>query len=313
MADYYSILGVSKNANAAEIKSAFRKLAKLYHPDKNPSSNAKAIFETILKAYETLSDTHLKKKYDYTLAYQSAAPSNTNASTSTKSKTKDWTVTEEDLKRRQYYQTYYKSKQQAVKQEPQKPRYSDFKYILFATPMAIALLMFVISFFTSTPKTSIKIPESIEQNLPDTELTLKNGDTPYSGFFGITKTFNTPFSFQINNSSNYDAVIVLYNNDTDEYLQHAYLQESYFVTFNMLPTNGVYWKCILGKNWDKEKTMLNKKVIGCFDSIVQFQNWKSNPVYFKNNDYEQLTLLSVIPYNSPQKKYISNDVQFFEK
>ena len=46
MSDYYSILGVSITASSIEIKSAFRKLVKIYHPDKNPNNpNSKKIFE----------------------------------------------------------------------------------------------------------------------------------------------------------------------------------------------------------------------------------------------------------------------------
>jgi curved DNA-binding protein CbpA len=52
MADYYSILGLTKTATEIEIKAAFRRLAKIYHPDKNPNDpNAKHLFENILRAY----------------------------------------------------------------------------------------------------------------------------------------------------------------------------------------------------------------------------------------------------------------------
>ena len=65
MADHYSILGISKNASDIEIKAAFRKLVKIYHPDKNPNDpNAKKIFENILRAYNTLINPHSKKRYD---------------------------------------------------------------------------------------------------------------------------------------------------------------------------------------------------------------------------------------------------------
>ena len=65
MADYYSILGVSKNASAAEIKKAYRKLAVKYHPDKNPGKKeAEEKFKQINEAYEVLSDEDKRKKYD---------------------------------------------------------------------------------------------------------------------------------------------------------------------------------------------------------------------------------------------------------
>jgi molecular chaperone DnaJ len=63
--DYYNILGVSRNASEREIKQAFRKLARQYHPDVNPSDkSAEAKFKQINEAYEVLSDKEKRQKYD---------------------------------------------------------------------------------------------------------------------------------------------------------------------------------------------------------------------------------------------------------
>ncbi|NMB06800.1 MAG: J domain-containing protein, partial [Tissierellia bacterium] len=63
--DYYKILGVDKGASNAEIKKAYRKLAKKYHPDLNPNDNeAQEKFKDINEAYEVLGDEKKRKKYD---------------------------------------------------------------------------------------------------------------------------------------------------------------------------------------------------------------------------------------------------------
>lgn len=63
--DYYSLLGVARNATDAEIKSAYRKLAMKHHPDRNPGNKeAEAKFRTINGAYEALSDPKKRKMYD---------------------------------------------------------------------------------------------------------------------------------------------------------------------------------------------------------------------------------------------------------
>lgn len=64
--DFYGILGVSRNADAKEIKSAYRKLAKQYHPDANKGSGKDTTekFQEINRAYEVLNNPDLKKKYD---------------------------------------------------------------------------------------------------------------------------------------------------------------------------------------------------------------------------------------------------------
>ena len=62
--DYYEILGVTRGASDSELKSAYRKLALKWHPDKNKESGAEAKFKEINEAYEVLSNSEKKAKYD---------------------------------------------------------------------------------------------------------------------------------------------------------------------------------------------------------------------------------------------------------
>lgn len=62
--DYYKILGVPKYATQSEIKSQFRRLAKEWHPDKNPEPKTKEKMAEINKAYEVLSDKERRSNYD---------------------------------------------------------------------------------------------------------------------------------------------------------------------------------------------------------------------------------------------------------
>ena len=62
--DYYDILGVSRDADSAAIKSAYRKLARKYHPDVNKTKEAEEKFKDINEAYEVLSDKNKRQRYD---------------------------------------------------------------------------------------------------------------------------------------------------------------------------------------------------------------------------------------------------------
>ena len=70
---YYEILGVAKDADERTIKKAYHKLAKQYHPDRNPDNKeAEEIFKSVNKAYEVLSDADERAHYDYTLEHGGA-------------------------------------------------------------------------------------------------------------------------------------------------------------------------------------------------------------------------------------------------
>ena len=67
--DYYQILGVKSDADSKEIKSAYRKLARKYHPDVNPEPGAEEKFKEVAEAYEVLKDPGRRAEYDELRSY----------------------------------------------------------------------------------------------------------------------------------------------------------------------------------------------------------------------------------------------------
>src|SRR4051812_650728 len=63
--DYYEVLGVSREASEDDVKKAYRKLARQYHPDRNPGDKtAEAHFKEVQEAYDVLSDKDKRAQYD---------------------------------------------------------------------------------------------------------------------------------------------------------------------------------------------------------------------------------------------------------
>ena len=62
--DYYRILGISRSASRAELRKAYHRLARQYHPDVSQAPNAEAVFQRINEAYQVLSDRRRRAEYD---------------------------------------------------------------------------------------------------------------------------------------------------------------------------------------------------------------------------------------------------------
>jgi curved DNA-binding protein CbpA len=80
--DYYALLGVSRDATVTQIKRAYRKLAKQYHPDLNNSPDAAERFREITEAYDTLTDPDRRRRYDRLHGTSTGTGSNTGAGNS---------------------------------------------------------------------------------------------------------------------------------------------------------------------------------------------------------------------------------------
>jgi curved DNA-binding protein len=110
--DYYKLLGIEKTATAKDIKNAFRKLARKYHPDLNPNDkDAKRKFQQINEANEVLSDPEKRKKYDQ---YG-----------------KDWQHSDQFEKQRQYQQQPPRSSGDRFTSQQSDGDFSDFFESLF--------------------------------------------------------------------------------------------------------------------------------------------------------------------------------------
>jgi len=303
LANYYEILGVHSGAGSAEIKSAFRRLAKIYHPDKNPAG--KEHFAKILKAYETLSDPKLKSMYDYRLDYNLAINENY---ASKSNKTKTWSFDEKELKRRKYYdehiKKYAKTKETYKQANEGRTHYNEFKYILFATPIAVGLFLLILN-LASPANTALKkyVPEKEIEGPKVTSL--KMGDAPYSNYFGRNKFDTTAnFDLTVKNNTGKELIVCLFTKS--RFIRSCYIQKGFYAQINELPKDSLLIKYCTGLIFSYSLKPLEVEVFGAF---------KEDPEFFESKEPTALNSINELTLQGGKNEGFTkiDETKFFTK
>lgn len=270
MTNYYEILGLKAGAGHPEIKTAFRRLAKLYHPDKNP--NAKEQFGKVLKAYEVLSDPVLKSSYDYKLDYHQAQNQPRAAAKNTDTKT--WRFDDKELKRRQYYNEHYKKNNKTTSQYKEevehKKSYNEYKYILFATPLAVALFLLIMKLaMPGQPRAYNKKNKTEVMPAVTDSSQLNMGDMPYAAFFGGTK-YDTAFkqSLTVKNMTASDIIVCIFTKK--EFIRSFYIKDNYSAEVSQLPNEPLFLRYSSGYNFRHAHRLQDTLVAGAFTKDLRF-------------------------------------------
>lgn len=289
--NYYEILGLSSGASISDVKASFRQLAKLYHPDINPEGIEH--FAKVLKAYETLSDPVLKQSYDYKLNYHQAQSQQQSSSKATKT----WSFSEKELKRRQYYdqhiRKYAKQNTSDTATAEVKPNYNEFRYVLFATPLAVVLFLIIMNL---SNRSNPSFPEKTNLN-PSTEIIaepakqLQNGDDPYGTLFGKSQyVINGGHKLTIKNLSGKDMIVCLFTKKS--FVRSFYIADGYSAEIPQLPDEKLFVNYSCGLYFDKAATVEDIHVNGVFSKDLSF--YKSTSV-LDPKAITELTLASNVP------------------
>jgi curved DNA-binding protein CbpA len=329
MSDHYSILGLSRNATTAEIKTAYRRLVKLYHPDKNPNNpSAVEKFRLIQDAYDTLSDSIKRSKYDNRINYSYSYSYGESVQTQSKPRTKRYTFTDEDLKRRQYYKEHYK--QQSPKQKPaetaaQKKAFNEVKYILLSVPIAIALLFFIINVYNreksgerkKTPATAgtaavgVPVDTNVRKTPAEVIRTARTSDEPYNYLFGepgVDKRIGQVV--QVTNWSGRDAVVCIVNAKTNKPVRNYFVENNFNILFEYLPEGTYYLRNYLGKDFKFARKYEGSDVTGAFEGEQQFQIFPKDTFSVSLSRHDTV-VRDVVFIKNGKSKNISDAKTFF--
>lgn len=323
MSDHYSILGLTKTATTAEIKTAYRRLVKIYHPDKNPNNyDAVEKFRKIQEAYETLMDPIKRSKYDGKISYNEYF-SQQGKQQQQKSRTKKYSFTDEDLKKRQYYKQHYNqqhNQQKKANTAEEKKRYNETRYILASIPLAMALLFFIINVYErrDTKNTSLKqspllVKKDSTKSITEQKKKVSTAETPYDYFFTNLKIDRqAQQTVQVTNFSGNDAIVCIVDAATSKVIRHCYIENDFFVYFEWLPEGKYYLKNYLGTSFDLDKRVDSLGITGVFKNEKQFQSFPEKTFEINFSKHDTITYDVLLIKNNKRKNIISPQ-EFFTR
>ena len=258
--NFYAILGVGSTASAEEIKLAYRKLAKKFHPDKNPGDRViEERFKEITEAYNTLSDEEGRSKYDLKFFYTTNARSEKKYSTGSANE---------------------RPKYRAKKERADTAAEKRTTRIIFAVVIAFVLIITVMIIIDPDDSESNQVklmmsqldqtpPEKIKDERPPP---IMDADSPYDKIFGegvsVAESNNTITMINVDGCEVVACLV--------EYGAHGRtIRNEYFgagLTYRIvgIPNGTYYIKAYFGKHWNPEKKMAGGSVKGGFDEELGF-------------------------------------------
>lgn len=291
MTDHYTTLGVSDNAPLADIKAAYRRLAKLYHPDLNPGNrHAEERFKEILEAYTILSDDVLRSQYDRKRKGLNDDYSNFFANQNQPEKKRD-------PGRKEYPPEYIemmrqRNKQRVLRQIQRRKKLLRGMIITFVCYL-IATGLFEMWVDKQRENESRMIKERIaaseKQNTkPEIIALIHNLDSPYDSVFGAGQTtWLSPNQLVVINPFS-DAVICLsQHNSPFRTIRNEYISGGQSFVMKEIPNGEYDVKVMLGKNWSDTVRLPDGRKLGGFTEGVLYFKMDRKPVSLEKPSYNK--------------------------
>lgn len=283
MRDLYRILGVPDNATIADIKAAYRRLAKLYHPDLNPGSrSSEEKFKEILDAYTILADEDLRAQYDRKRSSGFSAAFRTPPFQQQQEKKKA-------PPRKEYPPEYIEALRQRnrtriVKQIQRRKKILRGMIITFGAYL-IATAVFESWLSNKREEQSLELNNRMEaQRIKDSTDAVSNHgiqnlDSPYDSIFGPGQsTWLSPNQLVVINPHS-DAVICLTRIDSPYVtIRNEFIHARKKFVMKDLPNGSYIVKVYTGENWDESVTVPGGRAFGGFSSNQKFFIVKRPPI-----------------------------------
>lgn len=304
MKNHYQTLGVPENASEQEIKLAYRKLAKRYHPDVNAGAKgAEEQFKEIVEAYSILSDYNLRSNYDAkrqgrNLFYGNPSFYSSESATEKKDpRRKEYS--EEDLER--------------ARVRHRKRTLSNMlrrKNILKGMIVTFILFMVASAAFESyieekrnkeAKELIAKLELEQKKNSKEENSKIENMDSPFDAVFGEGQYENKSPNHLVFYIAFYDAVICAQQNAAPyKTIRNEYIEANNGFVMKEMPGGSYFIKMYTGKNWDPQKKIPDGRKLGGFTKDEAFYKVRLGPFVLhdinkKNSDTNTCDTIIIDP------------------
>ena len=256
--NFYALLGVSSAATQDEIKLAYRKLAKRFHPDKNPGDKKnEERFKEISEAYNVLSDEESRRKYDLKFHYSA------NAGTGKK-------YNPGSTREQPRFRT--KKEMPPTAAEKRTTRW------IFASVIGFILIIILMIIFNPADDETSKINELVEQQeviapvKKEKPPPIRDADSPYDKIFGpgieVDEARNS--IVVINSEASEVVVCLVQKNAPHKTIRNEYFGPGLSYRINGIPNGTYFLKVYFGRHWNPNKKLAGGKVTGGFDEEIGF-------------------------------------------
>jgi len=317
--DHYQTLGVPENASEQEIKMAYRKLAKRYHPDVNAGAKgAEDRFKEIVEAYTILSDFNLRRNYDAKRIGKSFFGGNPSfysyGQTNEKKDPRRKEYSEEDLERARA-----RHKKRALANMARRKNILKGMIVTFILFM-VASAEFENYIEQKRNKDSLDLSyklASIRKQYQEVEKTkIENMDSPYDAVFGEAQYENNcPNHFVIYMAFSDAVICAVQSNPPYKTLRNEYIEAKQAFVMKEMPGGSYFIKMYTGENWDMKKKIPDGRRLGGFTNNEAFYKVHLGPfalhdLHKKNSDTNTCDTIYIDP--TKLKLDIISSAEFFD-
>lgn len=294
--DFYRILGIPDNATMADIKSAYRRLAKQYHPDLNPGSrSSEEKFKEILDAYTILSDEELRAQYDRKRRF--GTPGNFRNPSAQQAQEK-----KKDPGRKEYPPEYIEMLRQRNRTRIVR-QINRRKKILRGMIVTFTLYLIGTALFEAwLSDRRERETEGINQRVADLRRkdslanvtdVIQNLESPYDSIFGPGAiTWLSPNQVVVINPFS-DAVICLARADSPHVtIRNEFIHARQSFIMKELPNGSYFVKVYTGKDWSPAMQVPDGRAFGGFTSREKFFLLERDPITLMKPTYNNRSTIT---------------------